>query len=215
MKINIKKIQISCNKGFTLIELLVTIAIIAILAAMLLPALNSARENAKSIKCLGNLKQLGLGFTMYMDENQNYPLGDIQIDGLYYFWTNYIGTNISGKNLMTSTYRLDFLNQQVFQCPSYKKNYSYSYGMNYFIRGKSRNDQNVVKRPASIMLIGEGSSDLGTNWHSLSLVSDVDRVRHGKSSNILFIMGHAQAIQLNDSRWSTNDVSKGFFRTYF
>ena len=61
------------QRGFTLIELLVVVAIIAVLAAMLLPALRNAKDTSKRAACMANLKQIGLGMLMYAEDHNGYP----------------------------------------------------------------------------------------------------------------------------------------------
>lgn len=101
--------------AFTLIELLVVIAIIGILAAMLLPALNSARDRGKTALCVSNLKQVGIAITMYADDNGDYyPPG--WIDGVS-DWSLTVAPYVA-KTLATYQNLGSITTSPVFVCPS-------------------------------------------------------------------------------------------------
>jgi prepilin-type N-terminal cleavage/methylation domain-containing protein len=109
------------RKAFTLIELLVVIAIIAILAAILFPVFAQAKESARKTQCLSNMKQLGVAFSLYMNDNDdvfphdnpsspNYPEGDWGKD----YWMFHIANYLQKVNNIQKG------PGNVFSCPSHQ-----------------------------------------------------------------------------------------------
>jgi len=190
--------------GFTLIELLVVIGIIAIIAAMLLPALSSARELARKTKCIGNLKQLGLAWTMYVEDN-NETFYDVACEWVWGGKTGTLGAGHGPYPFNDPTFvrplnRYVSDNQELFRCPSDKgrPHAGWDEPRTYDTVGNSYRYNVGLRSTEEGGLVGKKLSQVSESSKTVlagdGVISDVQNARwHNPAAswaNLLFVDGH-------------------------
>lgn len=136
------------HSGFTLVELMVVIAIIAILATLLLPALSRARKSAQRVKCTNNLRQLGLATQLYWEDNhgRTFRYGGFPTNGGVLYWFGWMGQGAEGErefDLSQGVLHAYLKGKGVESCPALHPHLakfklkasstSYGYGYNRFL----------------------------------------------------------------------------------
>jgi prepilin-type N-terminal cleavage/methylation domain-containing protein/prepilin-type processing-associated H-X9-DG protein len=195
--------------AFTLIELLVVIAIIAILASLLLPALSRAKDSARSIHCLSQMRQVMLAAHVYADDNDDlFPRSQHSaFANRQPPWERALASSLG----VTEATWTNLLNG-VYYCPADHQARHLSYGMNYYYEVGPEDDYpgkpqtwrklSEIAQPAASIFFTEVLIDAdhvmpALCWSGVTdAEAEVASKRHREKSNYSFVDGHAEALRL-------------------
>ena len=213
------------RRAFTLIELLVVIAIIAVLMAILMPALNRAREQGKRAACLNNLRQLTLGWVLYADDNDDKIVSARTQNRNA--WVNWKGFGASEEERMDGI-RVGGLYRycpdvKLYKCPTGVRGEVVTYAVTDAMNGFDFAREGItlpkgmwirlrteIRHPSRRMVfVDEGrlSPDSWTIWPDRAQWWDGTPARHGIGTNFSFADGHSEYWKWKDPR--TIDRAKG------
>jgi len=225
--------------AFTLMELLVVIALIAVLASLLFPAMAKARERARSVQCIGNLRQWGIAYRMYADDNNDYlPRRGQGVQTLALItrpddWFNalplYFGQP-AFKELVANNRRPAAHEQSVFVCPSANNpggTYFLPYGMNMNL--STWNLPLAIKfsqvtRPVCVVALADAPGPYASTYPSAQPYGII--ARHSARINLLFLTGQVESLAgsyvgcgigdpgRDDVRWLTGTASDAQAHNY-
>jgi prepilin-type N-terminal cleavage/methylation domain-containing protein/prepilin-type processing-associated H-X9-DG protein len=193
---NVKETGQQRRWGFTLIELLVVVAIIAILASLLLPALANAKSKSQATRCLNNLKQLGLATLMYAQDYHN----EVQIDAPLdpgVTWASILSTNQNLKPL------------ELFVCPTYSPRRFTNWFKTYGVRQDPPPENTTgdfgeilavesITQPVDYLHLADttsrGRQGIGAEQYYAFRTDSEKQVhgRHSQKANGLFLDGHVE-----------------------
>lgn len=227
------------RRAFTLVELLVVIAVIALLAALLLPTLADGKDKARSIQCLNNLHQWGLAYRMYADDNNDFlPRRGQGVQVLFQIdrtedWFNALPPYFSiptFQQLVTNSNKPTAHSQSIFICPIANdpgEEYFLPYAMNmnlspWFLPRASKFAE--VVQPATVVAMADAPGPYASTFPSIKAYSVV--ARHSSRANLLFLAGQAQSFAgayvgcgagdpaRDDVRWLTGTASDSQAHVY-
>ena len=193
---NSKRVSELSLQFFTLVELLVVIAIIAILASLMLPALNSARATANGLSCLSQMRQCGLAMQGYMSDYNGWVPN--ALNGSNY-WQNWSWYMLNGK----------YTTKETMFCPTARStwaNYYQTYGLTQDCYISFRR-LDSTKNPSNYVLFCDTSKDFNfrsqapnfwkneTSWDKSYLC-----LRHQNKGNLVFLDGHGEGVRAKDAK---------------